>query len=137
MISVGLAAVLSLTGCGTATDVTQDRWEPNASASASRNDAIAEVVGRWNYLGDFQVEAASLVVSPSGAATYTAGDDPTDYTGTVKAVKQSSDAKQKRYRVSLSGQGKTLEFSLRMDSDGRSLHITDEAGDTRIFAREV
>ena len=136
-MSVGLAAALSLTGCGTATDATQDRMEPNASASASPNDAVAEVVGRWNYLGDFQVEAASLVVSPSGSATYTAGDDPTDYAGTVKAVKQASGAQQKRYRVSLSGQGKTLELKLRLEPDGRSLHVTDEAGDTRIFAREV
>ncbi len=55
----------------------------------------------------------------------------------MKAVKQASGATQKRYRVSLSGQGKTLTLKLRPDPDGRSLHVTDEAGDTRVFAREV
>lgn len=132
-----MAVVLGLAGCGTASGDRNDQWEPNGSASASRDDAVAELVGRWNYLGDFQVDAASLVVKVDGSATYVAGDDPTDYVGTVKALKPKSGQKQPRYEAELSGRGKTVTLTLRPDPDGRALHVTDESGDTRIFARQV
>ncbi|MQA27052.1 MAG: hypothetical protein GEU94_16675 [Micromonosporaceae bacterium] len=134
---MGLAVVLGLAGCGTAAGDRNDQWEPNATASASRNDAVAELVGRWNYLADFQVDAATLVVNADGSATYVAGDDPTDYVGKVKPLKQQSGQKEPRYEAELTGRGKTVTLTLRADPDGRALHVTDESGDTRVFARGV